>query len=440
VAKIFLLKTLIVVLVVLPALAVQASPRRTPVVEAVEKAAPAVVNIRTEQIVERRRSPFFGFGGSLFEEFFRDFSAPRSYTTQAIGSGVMIDGEGLILTNAHVINRASKIFVALPDKHREVEAKLVGRDERLDLALIRIPREEGEVSVHLELGTSADLMVGEPVIAIGNPLGLGSSITTGVVSGPLRALTLSKDFMAVFIQTDALINPGNSGGPLINLEGKVIGINTAIARQAQGIGFAVPADIIKRVLPDLQTYGRIRRSFLGVVPGLTGEQFSASRGYGGVLVTELVPGSPATQAGLQLADVILELDGVPVETPGELLNILSAYAPGNLVELRFLRGVQGASVSVTLSGFPENYALSYAADTFGFAVEESRGQLRVSDLAPDGPGDQVGMKRGDLIAQVAGREVGTLKEYAGIMEELFGHLPLQFLVVRGNQGYYIDLP
>lgn len=259
--KIVTVKIVIILLVLGSALAVQASPRRTPVVEAVEKASSAVVNIRTEQIVERRRSPFFGFGGSLFEEFFRDFSAPRSYTTQAIGSGVVIDAKGLILTNAHVINRASKIFVALPDKHREVEAQLVGRDERLDLALIRVPLAEGESSAYLDLGTSDGLMLGETVIAIGNPLGLGSSITTGVVSGPLRALTLSKDFMAVFIQTDALINPGNSGGPLINLDGKVIGINTAIARQAQGIGFAVPVDVIKRVLPDLESHGRVRKVF-----------------------------------------------------------------------------------------------------------------------------------------------------------------------------------
>lgn len=177
-----------------------------------------------------------------------------------------------------------------------------------------------------------------------------------------------------------------------------------------------------------------------MIPGLTGEQFSASRGYGGVLVTELVPGSPAEKAGLQLADVILELDDIPVETPGELLNILSAYAPENQVSLRFLRGVKGQSTNITLAGFPKDYALTYAAETFGFAVDEDHGQLRVSDLAPSGPADQVGMKRGDLIVQVAGQEVDTLKQYSSIMEDRFGHLPLQFLVVRGTQGYYIDLP
>ncbi|TYO99488.1 serine protease Do [Geothermobacter ehrlichii] len=429
-----------VLLVLVSASGSLASLRRTPVVEAVEKAGPAVVNIRTEQIVQRRGSPFFGFGGSFFEDFFREFAPPRLYTTESLGSGVLIDPGGLILTNAHVISRASKIFVALAGRHREIEAKLVGRDDNLDLALIRIPAPKGRSYPFLRLGRSDDLMIGEPVIAIGNPLGLGSSITTGVVSGPLRALTLDKEFMAVFIQTDALINPGNSGGPLINLEGKVIGINTAIARQAQGIGFAIPADVIRRVLPDLKKYGHLRRSFFGVVPGATGEQFAAARGYGGVLVTEVIPGSPADRAGLELADVILEIDDIPVETPGEFLNILGAYIPGNRVSVRFLRGIESRTADLRLEEFPPGFALRYAADTFGFSLEEWRGKLRVADLARGGPAERVGMRRGDLVIQAAGQEVSSLKDYARVIEETFGRLPLQFLVVRGNQGYYIDLP
>lgn len=427
------------ILAALPAHASQAQ-RRTPIVAAVELAGPAVVNIRTEQIVERQRSPFFGFGGSLFDEFFREFSAPRSYTTQALGSGVLIDSSGLILTNAHVINRASKIFVALQGMSKEIEAKLVGKDERLDLALVRIARQNKHDYPFLPLGRSDDLMLGEPVIAIGNPLGLGRSITTGVVSGPLRALTLSEDFMAVFIQTDALINPGNSGGPLINLEGKLIGINTAIARQAQGIGFSIPVGIIRRVLPDLKKYGSVRRSFLGVIPGLTGEQFAASRGYGGVLVTEVVPDSPAEKAGVELADVILTVDDVPVETPGELLNILSSYAPGSSLKLEFLRGVKQNSRAIVLSGFPDGYALQYASQTFGFTVEERNGRLQVADIVDGGPADSVGMRHGDLLAQIGGEKVQKIDTYARIMEEQFGRMPLQFLIVRGNQGYYVDLP
>ncbi len=417
-----------------------AAVRRTPVVEAVEKASPAVVNIRTEQIVQRRGSPFFGFGGSFFEDFFREFAPPRLYTTESLGSGVLIAPDGLILTNAHVISRASKIFVALAGHHREIEAKLVGRDDNLDLALIRIPPPKGRSYPFLRLGRSNDLMLGEPVVAIGNPLGLGSSITTGVVSGPLRALMLDKDFMAVFIQTDALINPGNSGGPLINLEGEVIGINTAIAKQAQGIGFAIPVDVIRRVLPDLKKYGHLRRSFFGVIPGATGEQFAAARGYGGVLVTEVVPDSPAARAGLELADVILEIDDIPVETPGEFFNILGAYIPGNRVRVRYLRGVETRVAQLELAAFPSGFALRYAADTFGFSLEEWRGKLRIADLSRGGPAERIGLRRGDLVLQVAGEEVTNLKDYARVVEENFGRLPLQFLVVRGSQGYYVDLP
>ncbi len=432
---------LIVLLLLVAALPVEAaSPRRTPVVEVVEQAGPAVVNIRTEQIVQRRSSPFFGFGGSLFEEFFRDFAPPRLYTTESLGSGVIIEPDGLILTNAHVISRASKIFVALQGRPKEVEAQLVGVDESLDLALIRIAGKKKGNYPHLQLGRSDDLMVGEPVVAIGNPLGLGSSITTGVVSAPLRALSLDKDFTAVFIQTDALINPGNSGGPLVNMEGRVIGINTAIARQAQGIGFAIPANVIRRVLPDLKAYGHLRRSYFGIVPGATGEQFAAARGYGGVLVTEVLDGSPAEKSGLELADVILDIDDVPVETPGEFLNILRSYAPGNRIQVRYLRGNRTGTTTVQLIAFPRGVALRWAADTFGFTLEEWRGRLRVADLSPTGPAARVGMHRGDLVVEVAGSKVESLKDYREAVEENFGRLPLQFLVVRGNQGYYIDLP
>ncbi|RMF47032.1 MAG: PDZ domain-containing protein [Deltaproteobacteria bacterium] len=416
------------------------SPRRTPVVEVVEQAGPAVVNIRTEQIVQRRGSPFFGFGGSLFEEFFRDFAPPRVYTTESLGSGVIIEPDGLILTNAHVISRASKIFVALQGQPKELEASLVGVDENLDLALIRIADKKRGHYPHVRIGRSDDLMVGEPVVAIGNPLGLGSSITTGVVSAPLRALSLDKEFTAVFIQTDALINPGNSGGPLVNMEGRVIGINTAIARQAQGIGFAIPANVIRRVLPELKRYGHLRRSYFGIVPGATGEQFAAARGYGGVLVTEVLDGSPAEKNGLELADVILDIDDVPVETPGEFLNILRSYAPGNRIRVRYLRGIATRTAEVQLESFPKGVALHWAAETFGFTLEEWRGRLRVADLSPTGAAARVGMRRGDLVVEVAGSKVESLKDYNEAVEENFGRLPLQFLVVRGSQGYYVNLP
>ena len=417
-----------------------AADRHTAIVQAVETSSPAVVNIRTEQIVERRDNPLFGFGGSLFEEFFSQFSRPPAYTTESLGSGVVIDPSGLVLTNAHVIAKASKIYIALPGQPREIEGRLVGYDDLLDLALVRLPtRDSGQPYPHLRLGRADDLMVGESVIAIGNPLGLGSSITTGVVSGPLRALSLDDDFTAIFIQTDALINPGNSGGPLININGELIGINTAIARQAQGIGFAIPVDVVRRVLPELVSQGRVRRSFLGIVPGATGSAFAADRGFGGVLVTELLENSPAARAGIQLADVILELDRVPVKSPRELHNFLRSYPPGGKVRIRYLRGMQEASVDVVLETFAAGTALEYAVRTFGFSVE-GNGGLRVREVAEGSPAAKIGIEPGDRIVEVAGRRLSGLSDYRAVIEEHFGLLPLTFLVVRGNQGYYIDLP
>lgn len=419
---------------------VAADERRNPVVRAVEASAPAVVNIRTEQLVNRRSNPLFGFGGSLFEEFFGQFSAPPVYTTRSLGSGVVIDPAGLVLTNAHVTARASKIYIALPGQRREVEARLVGYDELLDLAVVRLPaRQSGANYPSLQLGRADDLLVGETVIAIGNPLGLGSSITTGVVSGPLRALSLDDDFTALFIQTDALINPGNSGGPLINIKGELIGINTAIARQAQGIGFAIPADVVRRVLPELIKYGRIRHSFLGVVPGATGAAFADERGYSGVLVTDLLPASPAERAGLRLADVILELDGVAVESPRQLVNLLRSYPPGGRIGIRYLRGMQDASVTVELEEYTPKALLDHARRSFGFSLVEADG-LQVDEITAGSSADRVGMRPGDRIVEVAGRRLTSLDEYVALLEEHMGRFPLSFLVVRGNQGYYLELP
>ena len=223
--------------------------RQSAIVDVVSLAGPAVVNIRTEQIVRRGGSAMFGFGDTLFEQFFSGFGTPRIYKTQSLGSGVLIDARGYVLTNAHVVEQASKIYVALDGRHKEIEATLVGIHARLDLAVIKIEGDEPFSS--LKMGSSSDLLLGETVIAIGNPLGLGTSVTTGVVSSTHRRVPMAGGQVGHFIQTDALINPGNSGGPLLNIHGDLIGINTAIARQAQGIGFSIPIDMARRIVNDL---------------------------------------------------------------------------------------------------------------------------------------------------------------------------------------------
>ncbi len=340
--------------------------RKTPVVLAVAKARDAVVNIRTEKIVQRRSRPLFGFGDSIFDQFFRDMLPPRSYKTQSLGSGVIIDSSGHILTNAHVVDKASKIFIALSDNQPELEAKLIGKDNRIDLAILKIIK-KGRYPF-LPPGHSDDLLLGETIIAIGNPLGLGHSITTGIVSSLKRRIQVDRVHSSVFIQTDALINPGNSGGPLININGELIGINTAIARQAQGIGFSIPIDTAKRVMGDLIKYGRVRRGFLGLDVGPVSPAFVKSAGESGVLVEEVEDNSPADKSGLVPADVILSVDGVIVASPEEFNSLLQTYTPGSKVDFVLLRGMKRLDKTVELTPLPPGYLLSYTRRVFGFEL------------------------------------------------------------------------
>jgi len=423
---------------VLAAVPVRAYERRTPVVEAIEKAGPAVVNIRTEQIVKRRSSPLFGFGDSLFEDFFRDFAPPRAYRTQSLGSGVLIDPRGFVLTNAHVIEQASKVFVAVPGQPRELEAKIVGSDPRLDLAVVRIQADRD--FPFLQPGHSDDLLLGETVIAIGNPLGLGHSVTTGVLSAASRRIPLPDGGVAHFIQSDALINPGNSGGPLLNINGELIGINTAIARQAQGIGFSIPIDMARRVAADLIGHGRRRPVWLGVMPGAVNEALVRSRGVGGVLVTGVESKSPAKKAGLQVADVILSVDGEVVESPAELQMLLSSYTPESRIKLDVLRGRRKLSVEVTLASPPQGYGLDYLDRTFGFTVSDGAQGVEVAEVTPGGPAEGIGLEPGDRVAEIAGQKLEKTRDLEQYLQRHLGEVPQKFLFVRGNRGYYVELP
>jgi len=412
--------------------------RRTPVVVALEKVGPAVVNIRTEQIVARRSSPFFGFGGSLFEDFFGEFGPSRVYASQSLGSGVLVDKRGYVLTNAHVIEKASKIFVALPEQLKEQQAELVGVDTQLDLAVLKLDSRRSYPAI--TLGDSDDLMLGETVIAVGNPLGLGHSITTGVVSTAHRRLPSEDGSLAVFVQSDALINPGNSGGPLLNLDGELVGINTAIARQAQGIGFAIPVAVVRRVLDDLIRFGEVRPGFIGVIPGEVGRAFTRARGGGGVLVTDLDKVSPAAAGGLHVADVIVSLDGVPVDTVREYLTLLATYPPQSRVSIGYLRGTSEKEAVIATLAVPDGYAQSYALKVFGFWPADTTEGVRVGNVEPGGAAEQAGLRTGDRIVEVGGVAIENLDVFTRLLEKNLGVYPLNFLLVRRNKGYYVDLP
>ncbi len=415
-----------------------AAQRRTPIVDAVSKAHAAVVNVRTEKITQRSNSPFFGFGDSIFDQFFQNMLPQRTYKTQSLGSGVIIDSEGHILTNAHVVEKASKIYIALSDRQLELEAELIGQDRRIDLAILKIV-EPGEYPF-LPPGRSDDLMLGETVIAIGNPLGLGHSITTGIVSSQKRRIQIDQQLSSIFIQSDALINPGNSGGPLININGELIGINTAIARQAQGIGFSVPIDTAKRVLDDLIDYGLVRRGFLGVFVGTVSSSFVRSYGEGGVLIDEVEKKSPADRAGLLEADVILAIDDIPISSPDHYHSLLQTYTPEDSLKLTLLRGLKQVEQVVNLELLPEGYGLDYSRRIFGFELHQGKNGLLVEKVMDGSPADQVGMRRGDLVAKVESAKVETIAEYESVIETYLGQQPLKFTVVRENTGYLIELP
>jgi len=412
--------------------------RRTAVVETVAKAGPAVVNIRTEQIVQRRTSPFFGFGDSFFDDFFKQFSQTRSYRTQALGSGAIIDSSGLLVTNAHVVEKASKIYVALPGERKEREATLVGIDHTTDLAVIKLENDTPLPS--LELAETETLYLGETVIAIGNPLGLENSVTTGVVSSPKRRIPDGAGGVAVFIQTDALINPGNSGGPLLDINGRLIGVNTAIAEQAQGIGFAIPVGIVRRAVNELVQYGKIRPAYSGIIPGEISRAMVKSRGAGGVLVTEVDNGSPSARSGVQVADVILSVEGVQVDSASEYLSLLRTYPPGSSVQLKLLRGVDEVDTIMVLSQLPVGYAQSYLADVFGIVVTEDRGGVVISKVLRDTPAAKIELNPGDRIVEVAGVQVDSVDSFNARIEETLGQLPLRFTIYRGNRGYLVEMP
>jgi S1-C subfamily serine protease len=281
------------------------SLRRSAVVIAVEEVSPAVVNIST--VVQERVGPIFPFSrDDFFRDFFPDFFT-REYTRTSLGSGVIIDGgKGYIITNHHVVARATEIKVITADQ-KDYKGRVLGSDPRSDLAVLQI--DVRRKLPEIRMGNSDDMMIGETVIAIGNPFGLSHTVTTGVVSALNRSVRTEERIYRHFIQTDASINPGNSGGPLLNIEGDLIGINTAIYQKAQGIGFAIPINKAKRIVRELIREGRVRFPWLGVeLQELTEElrgHFNLAEEGRGVLINDVTDGSPALKAGLKRGDIIL---------------------------------------------------------------------------------------------------------------------------------------
>ncbi len=426
--------------------------RRTPVVKVVEQAGPAVVNINTEEAVPAMRNPFRDSRNPFFDQFFKQLIPRLNNNRRSLGSGVIIHPDGYILTNEHVVAKATRIKVTLIDK-REFDAHLVGADIKSDLAIIKIDSKEG--LPHVALGQSGDLMTGETVIAIGNPFGLQHTVTTGIISALHRSIKGDKNRVyRDFIQLDASINPGNSGGPLLNINGSLIGINTAIFQQAEGIGFAIPINKAKRIVDDLIRYGKVRRGWLGVsVQDMTRDMlrfFHLDR-VRGVVVVRVMNGSPGAKAGLKQGDVILSLENNEISDKSDYSERISTYPVGNTMRLKILRDGAERSASLKVSFLPVEQVAEYTRIWLGLnvsAIEKSLSRryrlttdqgVVVTGVTPSSAGGKIGIQSGDVIRQVNQARIKNEQDFKTAMVEAAGRESVLLLVQRGQNGYYVTL-
>jgi serine protease Do len=417
--------------------------RRTPVVEAVKKVSPAVVNISTETIVARQTSPFPAFRDPLFDEFFHDFFEPRveRYKQTSLGSGVIIRADGYILTNQHVVLRGSQIKVTLADD-RDFEAQLIGADSDSDLAVLKVKADRQ--LPYINMGNSDDLMIGETVIAIGNPFGLSHTVTTGVVSALGRSLKSGDQTYYDFIQTDASINPGNSGGPLLNLSGDLIGVNTAIYQKAQGIGFAIPINRARRIVTDLISYGEVHVPWVGAIvqdltPELAAQLGMETQRYG-VVVRSIESGSPAADAGITPGEVITAVDNRDVHSAEEYDQRIRDHAESSTIELTVAGGSGARRLTLHARRFPPERADALAWQLIGVRLTDARNGLRVNAVRPRSPAAEIGIDVGDAIVALAGTSVRSLEDFRRRMIEVRSARGALVSIRRGAYVYRVNIP
>ena len=437
-------------------------------VKLAKDAMPAVVAVAIDQTVNpfggrpKRQDP--NGGQEPFDDFFDFFFGPqqrREFHRRGMGSGFIINPEGYIFTNSHVVEDADNITVGLADG-REFKAKVIGADPRTDMALIKI--DAGNNLPFLPFGDSDALQVGEIVVAIGNPLGLTQSVTQGIVSqkGRKDINPSGRNIYSNFIQTDASINPGNSGGPLLNIYGEVIGINSAIA-QANGIGFAIPINMAKTLLPQLFS-GKVKRSWLGVQVQEVSNELAGSLGLPnskGALVISVVPGSPADKAGIKPEDVVLQFDGKEVASTGDLTWMASMQGVDKKVGLKLWRDKKEMNLEVTLGKLPEDetaeepagpkapaengnyisvHGLTVAPPTpqqlSQAAIKDGQGVVvvKLNDATPAG---RSGLMKGDIIRKVNRTQITDVKSYKAAIEGIPAGGFVRLLVNRRQAALFI---
>jgi len=418
----------------------------------VKKAAPAVVNVFSHRVVHTDASPFAN--DPIFRRFFGDhaFGMPQDRIQNSLGSGVIVDPTGLVVTNHHVIKDADEIRVVLADR-REFEAKLLRSDERTDLAVLKIDA-HGERLPALEIGDSDSLEVGDLVLAIGNPFGVGQTVTSGIVSGLARTAVGISDFRS-FIQTDAAINPGNSGGALVDLDGKLVGINTAIFSRSGGsigIGFAIPTAMVRTVLEGARTGGPIVRAWLGATGQPVTAEIAQSLGLPhpmGVLVKEVVPASPAAAAGIKVGDVVVAIEGHEVDDPEDLRFRVATLRVNSPARLTLWQAGRQQVVTATVVAPPEDPPRDLttlegrhplAGATVGnlnpafaeeLGLDDALRGVAVSSVQDGSIADRLGLQKGDILVTLNSRPLPSVATLGQVMTQT--RAPWTVAVRRGGR-------
>ncbi|KAA0259225.1 DegQ family serine endoprotease [Deferribacter autotrophicus] len=399
-------------------------------VDVVKKTRDGVVNISTTKIIKRKSIPFF-FDDDFFKRFFGDnfkhFDVPKEYKSKSLGSGFVIDKEGYIVTNNHVIDGADEIVVKLADK-KEFKAKVVGKDPLTDLALLKIDPKDEELHP-LTLGDSEKTEVGEWVVAIGNPFGLEWTVTAGIISAKGRVL--GEGPYDNFMQTDASINPGNSGGPLVNMKGEVVGINTAIIPSGQGLGFAIPVNMLKELLPKLKA-GKVKRGWLGVTVQPLDDKLAKSFGLKkpeGALIADVIKGDPADKAGLKAGDIVIAIDDKPVKDSRDLVMEIGKRNPGEKVTLTVIRDGKVKKIEVELGERKDvdvaNGEISREGKLIVADLDQNElreigidGGVKVTIVDPASNAYEAGLRKGDIIVWINRHKVKNSDEFYKIYDKI----------------------
>ncbi len=415
--------------------------------ELVKKVKPAVVNIATtKEIKTRSFNPWSG--NPFFQGMNPSQGTPAKQEMHSLGTGFIINSKGDILTNNHVIEGADEIVVKLDDG-REIEAKIVGRDEKQDLAVIRPLHPDGNFP-SVTLGDSDKIDVGDWVVAVGNPFGLGQTVTAGIVSAKARVLGAGP--YDDFIQTDASINPGNSGGPLFNTNGEVVGINAAIIASGQGIGFAIPVNIAKEIVPQLISKGSVSRGWLGVairdMSQIEATKMGLTKSQGAV-VSQVISGGPADQAGIKMGDVILSVQGTDISDSHALPVQISQLMPGSAIKIQFLHEGQKYERDVVL-GSAESALASGSAGTeakiLGMSLRDltssekmqtrlNRGVV-VTSVDAGGFAESIGIEEGDLLLEINANSVQNVADFQDVFKKIPSGAVVRFGLARGPNMYY----